>query len=97
MEKFGLKNMRMTVVAFGPTAYEIYFLSFGKSTVGFIPEIPVCACGWGEAAALSAIRNELVSRGLVTADSEHSEVEAVEPASTKKSSKKIPQGQADLF
>lgn len=65
MERTGLKSMRMTVVGFGPNAYEVYFLSFGKSLVGFIPELAVCHAGWNEPEVLLGLREELVKRKVI--------------------------------
>lgn len=65
MELMGLKSMRITVVGFGAKAYEVYFLSFGKSLVGFIPELAMCASGWNEPEVVSLMREQMIQKGII--------------------------------
>lgn len=64
MERFGLKSMRMTVMAFGDKAFEVYFISFGGKLWGIIPEYEVAAFGSFETHVVQRLREVMVEKGV---------------------------------
>lgn len=64
MKQFSLKSMRMTVMAFGNVAFEVYFVSFGGNLLGVIPEYDVSAFGSFETHVVQRLREKMVEAGI---------------------------------